>query len=478
MRKTRFSIFIATLAILVLNLPSAAQTYLMGMNADGGNREETLEWFQDSHFGLFIHWGLYSQAAGDWKGKPAKGGEHFMLYEKIPLKEYATLANDFNPTGFNAEEWVKAAKEGGMKYIVYTTKHHEGFAMYDSQSSDYNIVKKTPFKRDPLKELADACAKEDIKLGLYYSLGRDWEDPDVPTPWPTKGGRSNLVDYPDEDSKNLQAYVDRKVKPQLRELLTNYGDIAMIWFDTPELITRAQAEDIQELINGLQPSCLINSRIAHSERVGRMGDYNIVEQQLIDSISTYPWESCLTMSSNWGYNKHDKGYRSPEIFIRHLADITSKGGNLLLNIGPTDKGAFPDQTKPILEGLHKWLAINGEAIYETRPWHTYGETLNSSTPAEAVNKEFHDAIYDGTPKERTPDFRFTKQKYNMYIIARDVKDLQYTLKSFTPADKVRGVTLLENGKAVKYQQTKDGLSIDMTGVGATQSPIYVLKVAL
>lgn len=147
-----------------------------------------------------------------WNGKPSRGGEHFMLYERIPLKEYAKLADRFNPTAFDAEQWVKTAKRAGMKYLVITTKHHEGFAMFDSPCSNYDIVDCTPFGRDPIKELADACHKEGIRLGFYYSLGRDWEDPDVPTNWPQKGGRSNTWDYPDEDGKNLAAYLERKVK--------------------------------------------------------------------------------------------------------------------------------------------------------------------------------------------------------------------------------------------------------------------------
>ncbi|MEO6523048.1 MAG: alpha-L-fucosidase [Mucilaginibacter sp.] len=186
-------------------------------NAQKSTQDQKMKWWQDGKFGMFLHWGLYSQAAGDWKGKPYKGNEHFMIYEKLHLKEYATLANDFNPTLFNADQWVKTAKDAGMKYIVLTTKHHEGFAMYNSPSSEYNIVKKTPFKRDPVKELAAACKKNGMKFCFYYSLGRDWEDPDVATNWPTKGGRSNLTDYPNEDTKDFSKYFERKVKPQISQ---------------------------------------------------------------------------------------------------------------------------------------------------------------------------------------------------------------------------------------------------------------------
>jgi len=426
--------------------------------------------FQDDKFGLFIHWGLYSQAAGEWKGKPSRGGEHFMLYERIPLKEYALIANDFNPVDFNAEEWVKTAKHAGMKYIVYTTKHHDGFAMYDSKCSDYNIVKKTPFKRDPLKELAEACKKEGIKLGLYYSLGRDWEDPDVPTNWPEKAGRSNTWDYPDEDAKVLSRYIERKVKPQLKELLTGYGDIAMMWFDTYELVTKEQSKEIRELIKSLQPHCLINNRIG-----GGMGDYAIVEQKLMDKIDSRPWEACITMGRNWGYNKFDTIYKSPEELIRHLADIVSKGGNLLLNIGPTGKGDFPVQTKPGLEACRKWLKTNGEAIYGTRPWKVFGEDLKEGSK-ETVNTDFHDAVFDGTPKNRIPDFRFTSKAGTIYVIARDVKDSNYIIKSIGTENKIETVKLLENNKSVKWKQTDLGLEIAFDYEGKTQYPIYVLKI--
>lgn len=238
--------------------------------------QRSLQWFADNKFGMFIHWGLYSEAGGEWNGKKTRGGEHFMLYERIPLKEYAKLAEEFNPVEFNAEQWVRTAKEGGMKYIVITTKHHEGFAMYDSQCSDYNIVDATPFKRDPIKEIVDACRKENLKIGFYYSLGRDWEDPDVPTNWPQKGGRSNTWDYPDEDGKSLPAYLKRKAIPQIKELLTNYGKIDFMWFDTPELVTKEQSKTIRELIYKLQPECLINDRIGNGE-----GDFKTVEQKPI-----------------------------------------------------------------------------------------------------------------------------------------------------------------------------------------------------
>lgn len=435
--------------------------------------KEELKWFRDAKFGMFIHWGLYSQAAGEWKGHPTKGGEHFMLYERIPLKEYARIAEDFNPVDFNARKWVKAAKQAGMKYIVFTTKHHDGFAMFHSYCSDYNIVRRTPFARDPLKELADACHKEGIKLGLYYSLGRDWEDPDVPTNWPVKAGRSNTWDYPDEDAKNLPAYLERKVKPQLKELLTNYGEIAMIWFDTPEMVTKQQSQELKEWILSLQPHCLINSRIGNG-----LGDYAIIEQKLMDKINNRPWEACLTMGQNWGYNRFDTLYKQPDVLVRNLVDIVSKGGNLLLNIGPDGKGCFPELTQPGLKAYQDWMKKNGEAIYGTTPWKVFGENRNDQVSEEKINTPFHDAVFDGTPKEIVPDFRFTAKGKVVYAIVRNVQEHDFVLRSFKNAGQIRKVTLLENHRQVEWKLTEEGLQIRQLVRPAKSFPVYVLKVEM
>ena len=435
---------------------------------------DPMQWFQDAKLGMFVHWGLYSQTAGEWKGHPTRGGEHFMLYERIPLKEYALIANDFNPTEFDAEKWVKTAKDAGIKYIVYTTKHHDGFAMYDSKCSDYNIVKRTPYAKDPLKELAEACRKEGVKLGLYYSLGRDWEDPDVPTNWPEKAGRSNTWDFPDEDSKQLPRYIERKVKPQIKELLTNYGEIAFMWFDTPELVTETQSRELRDIIKTLQPECLINSRIGNG-----LGDYSIIEQKLSDKIIESPWEACITMGKNWGYNQFDTVYKAPDMLIRNLTDIVSKGGNLLLNVGPNQKGCFPEQTRPIFEAFNKWLSDNEEAVYGTRPWRVFGESVATDITEESAQTEFHDAVFDGTPKNIVPDVRYTRKNNTIYAIVRNVPSASYTLSAFSPkTDKVKSVTLLKNGNKADWRLTKDGLQINGMGSIAGNTPIYVLRVDL
>ena len=431
----------------------------------------SLEWWSDSKFGMFLHWGLYSQAAGDWNGHRYKGNEHFMIYEKLSIKEYSTLASDFNPTLFNAEQWVTMAKDAGMKYMVLTTKHHDGFAMYNSPSSDYNILTKTPFKRDPVKELAEACKKNGMKLGFYYSLGRDWEDPDVPTNWPTKGGRSNLADFPNEDIKDIAKYFERKVKPQIRELLTQYGPVAVLWFDTPELITKAQSEELLQMIKTLQPDCIVNNRIGNG-----LGDYYVSEQQISKDANPKPWEACITMSRGWAFNRHDNEWKSPELLVRQLVEIVSKGGNLLLNIGPKGDGMFPPEAVERLALVGKWMKTNSEAIYDTKPWTVTAEQVSSKTLAGAM---VHDSDSDTTSKTILPDIYFTSKGKAVYVIARSWTEAVVNVKSMTKDKyKVKSVHLLGSKLKLNWKQSNDALQITMPKVKTNPIPVYVFKVIL
>lgn len=322
--------------------------------ADAARR---LRWWSEARFGMFIHWGLYAQDGCHWKGQDGKT-EHMMRHLKIPLAEYAKIAGEFNPTGFDANQWVSIAKGAGMKYMVITSKHHDGFALWNSKSSDYNIVARTPWKRDAIKELAEASRKQGLKFGVYYSLGRDWQDPDVPTR--DNGYRSNTWDYPDESKKVFARYFERKVKPQVRELLTQYGPIAVMWFDTPEMITRAQSEELLRLIHGLQPDTIVNARVGH-----RLGDYAVSEQKIPDSGNPHPWETCMTLNGHWGFHKKDENWKPTETLVRNLVDIASKGGNFLLNVGPTGKGQIPAPSVERLAQVGAWMKVNGEAIRGT-----------------------------------------------------------------------------------------------------------------
>jgi alpha-L-fucosidase len=323
-----------------------------------------LAWWRDAHFVMFIHWGLYAQWGSHY---PAPDGtlrdgtsEHMMMRLKIPRADYAKIADVFNPVKFDAEAWVATAQAAGMQYLVITAKHHDGFAMFDSPSSDYNIVRRTPWKRDPVRELADACRRHGLKFGVYYSLGRDWDDPDVPTDVKSDGWRrSNTWDFPDEDKKDFTRYFERKVKPQVRELLTQYHP-DILWFDTPERIKRAQSVELMALIRELQPNCIVNQRIGN-----RLGDYRVAEQEIPAGGWTDAWESCMTLNRHWGYYLGDENFKSTTTVVHNLIDIVSKGGNLLLNVGPTGEGIIPQGSVDRLREVGAWLAHNGEAIYGT-----------------------------------------------------------------------------------------------------------------
>ena len=443
------------------------------------NNAAKMKWWKDAKFGLFVHWGLFSVAGGDWKGKPYKGNEHFMLYEKIPWKEYATLADNFNPQKFDADAWVKALKGAGMKYIVITTKHHEGFAMYNSPSSNYNIVKASPYHKDPMLELAAACKKYDIKLCFYYSLGRDWQDPDVPTNWPTKGGRSNTWDYPNEDGKVFDKYFRRKVIPQVTELLTQYGQIGVLWFDTPELISTAESKELRALINKLQPNCIINERIGN-----KLGDFKVSEQKLSkdSNVVAAPWESCITISKGWGYNRYDTAFKTPEVLIRNLIQVVSTNGNLLLNVGPTAEGEIPKKSLDRLAAVGKWMSVNGEAIYGTYPWKVTGENvvLENKTEKEiAPANTMKDVLNDVTSQKTPPDIRFTSKGDDVYVFARSWKEATVIVKSLgSSTGKVKGVKLLGYNGKVNWKQDNEVLTIVVPKGLILDIPIYTFKVLL
>jgi len=432
--------------------------------------------FRDEKFGMFLHWGLYAQTAGDWKGHKVKGGEHFMLYERIPVQEYGAIASQFNPIKFNSDAWVKQARETGMKYIVFTAKHHDGFALYNSASSDYNIVKKSPFKRDPIAELATACKKYKITLCLYYSLGRDWQDPDVPTNWPVKAGRSNTWDYPNEDAKVFNRYFERKVKPQITELLTSYGPIGVLWFDTPELISKKESAELKALVNKLQPNCLVNNRIGNG-----YGDFSISEQSLTPS-SKQAWESCLTIGQNWGYNRHDSLWKSPEVLVRHLVEVVANGGNLLLNVGPKGDGTFPDWATERLKAVGKWMDVNHEAIYNSHPWLVVKENtreIKNNVSIEESKNAIKDAVFDGTPKNIVPDVYYTSKDKVVYAFLRSWQSANVTLKQINKNKiSIKNIELLGNKNKVRWALSDQELKLNLPDDFKKKNiiPVYVLKI--
>ncbi len=313
-----------------------------------------MEWFRDAKFGLFIHWGLYSIPAGVWKGKEIPGiGEWIMNHARIPVKEYEQLAKKFDPVKFDADKWVKMAKDAGMKYVVITSKHHDGFAMYHSKVSPYNIYDATPFKRDPMKELSEACKKYGLRFGFYYSQTQDWHEPNA---------AGNDWDFHGDNPPNFTQYLNDKVIPQVKELLTNYGPISVLWFDTPRFMTAQQSKELVDLVHKLQPNCLVDGRVGNN-----MGDFQTKGDNKIPTGATSSdWDTPSTMNDTWGYKKNDHHWKSSSQLIKALVDVTSKGGDYLLNVGPTSEGVIPQPSVDRLEIVGKWLDKNGEAIYGTR----------------------------------------------------------------------------------------------------------------
>ncbi len=310
----------------------------------GARADSRLDWWRRARFGAFVHWGLYAMD-DPWTDRPARADhwtqEWVMQVRRIPAGEYEALAGRFNPTAFDADQWVDTFLRAGQRYLVMTSKHHDGFCLFHSERTDFNVVDATPFGRDVIGELADACRRHTLPFGVYYSQTQDWHHPD---------GHGNDWDF-DPEGKDFDRYLREYVRPQVRELLTGYGPIAILWFDTPMIMTAEQSRGLLDLVHELQPACLVCGRVGHG-----LGDYATSrDNQYLTRPSEMDWECPATMNDTWGYRASDTNWKSAQELIANLRDVAAAGGNYLLNVGPDATGRIPPASVERLQAIGRWL---------------------------------------------------------------------------------------------------------------------------
>lgn len=393
------------LLMLAAALAAIVQT---GVRAESAVDPAALKNWQDMRFGMFIHWGPVSLTAHEigW----SRGAQ-------TPIEEYDNLYKKFNPVKFNADEWVGIAKSAGMKYIVLTTKHHDGFCLWDTKQTDHNIMK-SPFARDVVKELSEACKKQGIKFGTYYST-TDWYHPDHPNGSP--GGRVK------KPNPNIDRYTDY-LKAQVKELITGYGPLVTLWFDVPQGFDKERGQGVVDFVRGLQPDIVINNR------TGAPGDYSTPEQKIGGFDVTRPWESCMTISKHnaWAWGGDKDGVKPVSVCVQMLANCAGGNGNMLLNVGPRPDGLIAPEQAGALKEMGEWVAKNGESIFETR----------------------------GGPFKPTKDFVSTHKGDKIYLHflneRRDVKLPKLPLK-------IESVSMLDCGHAEMKAEEDGGTTIEAKG---------------
>jgi len=429
-------------------------------------RDARMAWWREAKFGLFLHWGIYSVPAGKY-GKIDYYGEWIMNSAKIPVAEYQAYAKQFNPVKYDPELWAKMAKDAGMKYIVITAKHHEGFAMYPSAASKWNVADATPYKKDLLGPLVNAAHAEGLKIGFYYSQSQDWNNPGG-----AKAGFKEGEGWDDAQKGSYDDYLNNVAVPQVRELLTRYP-IDILWWDTPMYMTPKRVAPLASLMK-LRPNLITNNRLG-----GGLGDTATPEQFV--PVTGYPgdWETCMTMNNNWGYNAHDNSWKSSTVLIRKLAEVCSKGGNLLLNIGPTAAGEFPPTSIQRLHDIGQWLHVNGDAIYDTTagpfaylPWgvatrkgdklylHVFDWPKNGDLRVP-LNNEVSAAELLAAPGEKLP-------------VKRDANSVVVKVPAAAP-DEVDSVVVLEmKGEPVVEPLPTVGATVTASAAKSGDAPANVL----
>lgn len=354
MKLNRLSIAVLILITLLPGLVNAAGVWPYDGETKA-QRDQRMQWWREARFGMFIHWGVYAVPAGTYKGQQTGHiGEWIMSDMKIPVQNYKDFAGGFNPVNYDPDAWVRLAKDAGMKYIVITSKHHDGFALFDSAVTDWDVVDATPYGKDLLKPLAEACRRHKIKLGFYYSQAQDWCHPG--------GGvcRSG-GEWDPAQAGSMEEYIKTIAVPQVREILSNYGDIAVLWWDTPCEMNKELAAMFEPVVSQ-SPGIITNNRLGG----GYPGDTETPEQHIpATGFKDRDWETCMTMNNTWGYKSFDQDWKSTQVLIRNLIDIASKGGNYLLNVGPTAEGEIPQPSIERLKEIGRWMNVNAEAIYGT-----------------------------------------------------------------------------------------------------------------
>jgi len=421
---------------VILTILLVTPLIIVAQSATTKQLEQTKEFFREAKFGMFIHWGVYSILGGEYKGEKVMGAEWIQLNAGIPADDYEKIAHTFNPVSFNPDKWTKLAKQAGMRYVVFTTKHHDGFCMFQSKYTDYNIVEYTPYKKDIVKMLSVACKENDIKLGLYYSIV-DWHHPDFPAIY------SQNKDFHGRPNPNadMSKYSDYEYN-QIRELMTNYGTINFAWFDAGggfknvDRFKLNKGDSLIKMIRKYQPGCMINSRI------GGMADYGNPEQTIPGNIQEQAFEVCMTMNDNWGYSKNDNHWKSTQKLIRTLIEVAHKGGNLLLNVGPDSNGNIPDSSVVRLEGMGKWLNINGESIYGTK---------NSLWESPSWGRSTTRFLENGNSVLYFHIFNWTTDKV---LLVPGLKNRAIKAFVFTPKGKMQ----------LTFSQKDQGITIDLTPV--------------
>jgi len=416
----------------------AAKNYLIESRQA---KDARMQWWRQARFGMFIHWGVYAVPAGKWKGKDVSGiGEWIMDRGQIPVEEYEPLTEQFNPVKFDADQWVRIAKDAGMKYIVITSKHHDGFGLWDSKVSDYDIIDRTPYKKDILKQLSKACKKYGVKFCFYHSI-MDWHHHDYLPRRPWEKRSAEGADY--------QRYI-AYMKAQLKELITEY-DPAVLWFDGEWEDTWNHEEGLKlyHYVRSLKPDIIINNRVDKGRKGMQgmtkddtfAGDFGTPEQEIPPAgLPGVDWESCMTMNDTWGFKTDDHNWKSSKVLIHNLIDIVSKGGNYLLNVGPTAEGLIPPTSVQRLQQMGKWMDVNGQALYGTNPWDkaVYADEYMTLTRKDA-NIDFD---WGNAP----PDEKVSDNDFNITWTGSIVPEYSEEYTFYTYSDD--GVKLWVNEKLI------------------------------